>query len=101
MMEVVWTMDADADVQAIYEWLDLHNPGAGDQFFETLVEKTEQLQQFPQIGPVVYRGFIRRVLVFKRHYGLFYSVETRGIILHAVEDLRRDPERIAKRLRQV
>lgn len=100
-MEVVWTMGADADLQAIYERLDRCDAGTGDRFFESLLEKAEQLQLFPQIGPVVHRGFTRRVLVFERHYGLFYSVESLGIILHAIADLRRDPEQITERLRRL
>ena len=100
-MEIVWTLSADLDLQVIYERLDIHKPGIGDQFFEAVLEKTRQLQMFPRIGPVVHRGFIRRVLVFERCYGLFYSVESRGIILHAILDLRRNPEHIEQRLAQI
>ncbi|MBB5033850.1 hypothetical protein [Prosthecobacter vanneervenii] len=59
------------------------------------------LEVFPEIGPVVYRGNIRRVLVFRRHFGLFYVVEDRGIILHALLDLRQDPQSIMRRLRSI
>jgi plasmid stabilization system protein ParE len=100
-MEIVWTLATDLDLQSIYERLDIHSPGAGDLFFEAVLEKTRQLQMFPRIGPVVHRGFVRRVLVFERHYGLFYSVESRGIILHAILDLRRNPEHIEQRLGQI
>ena len=100
-MEIVWTLAADLDLQATYERLDIHSPGTGDRFFEAVLEKTRQLQMFPRLGPVVHRGFVRRVLVFERHYGLFYSVESRGIILHAILDLRRNPEHIEQRLSQI
>ncbi len=100
-MEIVWTLAADLDLQAIYERLDLRSPGAGEVFFEAVLEKTRQLQMFPRVGPVVHRGFIRRVLVSERYYGLFYSVESRGIILHAILDLRRNPEHIAERLSEI
>ena len=100
-MEIVWTLAADLDLQVIYERLDTHKSGIGDLFFEAVLEKTRQLQIFPRIGSVVHRGFIRRVLVFERWYGLFYSVESRGIILHAVLDLRRNPEHIEQRLGQI
>ena len=100
-MEIVWTLAADLDLQAIYERLDTHRPGIGDLFFEAVIERTRQLQMFPQIGPVVHRGFVRRALVFEPHYGLFYTVESRGIILHAILDLRRNPEQIEQRLSQI
>jgi plasmid stabilization system protein ParE len=100
-MEIVWTLASDLDLQAIYERLDDPRPGSGDLFFEAVLEKTRQLRMFPQIGPIVHRGFIRRVLVFKSHYGLFYTVESCGIILHAILDLRRNPEHIAQRLGRI
>jgi hypothetical protein len=34
-------------------------------------------------------------------YGLFYSVEARGIIVHALIHLSRDPERIRERIRRL
>ena len=101
MMEIVWTLAADLDLQAIYERIEFDRPGTGDLFFEAVLEKTRQLQMFPRIGPLVHRGFIRRVLVFERCYGLFYSVESRGIILHAMLDLRRNPEHIEERLGEI
>ncbi|EDY16848.1 hypothetical protein CfE428DRAFT_5657 [Chthoniobacter flavus Ellin428] len=51
MMEVVWTLGVDLDLQAIYERLDVYRSGTGDRFFEALLETTRQLQLFPQIGP--------------------------------------------------
>jgi hypothetical protein len=37
----------------------------------------------------------------KNRYGLFYVVEKRGILIHALLDLRQDPEAIWKRLREL
>jgi len=45
------------------------------------------LEAFPHIRPVFHRGIVRRVLIFNRHYGLFYVVQSRGNILHALLDL--------------
>ena len=59
------------------------------------------LEAFPHIGPLVHRGKVRRVLVFNRFYGLFYVVENRGLILHALLDLRQDPESVMRRLRGI
>lgn len=100
MIEIVWTLAAELDFQFLYERLDTRNPGAGDRFFESLVESIAQLQAFPRIGPTVHGGYLRRVLVYERHYGLFYSIESRRLILHAIRDLRGDPKWLERRLRR-
>jgi hypothetical protein len=56
------------------------------------------LESLPELGPVVFGNRLRRVLVFNRLYGLFYVVEPRGVILHALLDLRQDPEQIQRRI---
>jgi hypothetical protein len=50
---------------------------------------------------LAHRGKVRRAVVFNRHYGLFYVVENRGLILHALLDLRQDPESVMLRLRGI
>jgi plasmid stabilization system protein ParE len=100
-MMAVWTLSAEADAQRLYEQQENGGEGAGDYFFEEVLSSVQLLEAFPEIGPVVHRGNIRRVLVFKRHFGLFYVVESRGIILHALLDLRQDPQSIMQRLRSI
>jgi len=100
-MTAVWTLGAEADAQRLYEQQELWEEGTGDHFFEEVLSSVRLLEVFPEIGPVVHRGNIRRVLVFKRHFGLFYIVERRGIILHALLDLRQDPKSIMQRLRSI
>jgi len=41
--------------------------GAGDRFYDEVLTSVKMLQAFPQIGPVVHRGKVRRVLVVNRH----------------------------------
>ena len=101
MNDAVWTLGAEADVQRIYERMELWEDGAGDRFYDEVLTAIRLLQEFPHIGPVVHRGDIRRVIVFNRNYGLFYRPEPRGIILHALLDLRQDPKAIIKRLGDV
>ncbi len=100
-MKALWTFGGEADVQRIYERLESWEEGAGDRFYDEVLSSVEVLEAFPHIGPVVHRGKVRRVLVFNRHYGLFYVVESRGIVLHALLDLRQDPHTIMRRLRDV
>lgn len=73
----------------------------GDRFYDEVLASVRMLGAFPHMGPVVHRGKVRRVLVFNRHYGLFYVVEDRGLILHSLLDLRQDPKTVMRRLRDI
>jgi plasmid stabilization system protein ParE len=101
MSRAVWTLGAEADVQAIYERLESWEEGTGDSFYAEVLASIELLEAFPEIGPVVHLGKIRRVLVFNRNYGLFYVPEARGVVLHALLDLRQDDRAIAKRIAKI
>jgi plasmid stabilization system protein ParE len=98
MRFAVWTLAAEADVQAHYERLETWEQGRGDRFYGEVLSMVKLLESLPELGPVVFRNRLRRVLVFNRHYGLFYVVEPRGVILHALLDLRQDPEQLKRRL---
>ena len=44
---------------------------------------------------------VRRLVIGSTGYGLFYSVETRGIIVHALTHLSKNPETIRERIRRL
>jgi plasmid stabilization system protein ParE len=101
MTEIVWTLGAESDVQRIYKRLETWEEGTGDRFYEGVLASAGMLESFPLIGPVVHAGKVRRVLVFNRNYGLFYVAESRGVVIHALLDLRQHPAQIMKRLGQI
>ena len=45
------------------------------------------------------KGVRRWLLGPQRRYGLFYVVESRGIVIRPILDMRQNPETIWKRLR--
>jgi plasmid stabilization system protein ParE len=98
MKSAVWTLAAEADVQALYERLECWDQGMGDRFYEEVLSIVKLLESLPELGPVVFGERVRRVLVFRCHYGLFYVVEARGVILLALLDLRQYPRQIKNRV---
>ncbi len=100
-MTAVWTLGAEADVQRVYERLESWEEGVGDRFYAEVLSSVSLLEAFPLIGPVVHRDKVRRVLVYSRHYGLFYVAEDRGVVLHALLDLRQNPKTLTRRLREI
>ena len=54
----------------------------------------------PQMAPVFERP-MRRLVAGTSGYGLFYTVEARGIIVHALLHLSQNPEAIRERIRRM
>jgi plasmid stabilization system protein ParE len=101
MKPLVWTQIIDADIQEIYERLEHRQEDAGDLFYRQLLKTVETLSEQPYLGKVVFGEHVRQMLVYRRKFGIFYTVESRGLILHRLLDLRQDPARIEHYLRQI
>ena len=100
MPELVWTQAAEGDLQEIFAQLEEVQEESGRRFLSLIDAALELLRQFPEMAPAFDPPLRRLVLNAGRH-GVFYAVEPRGIILHAVADLRRDPEELRRRLRRI
>jgi len=57
----------------------------------------QQLGEQPASGRH-FAGRFRRLLVSQTVYGIFYIIEAHRVVIHAMLDLRRDPETILRRL---
>jgi hypothetical protein len=66
-------------------------------FLEVVNQAISLLQEFPHLGSVYARPF-RRFLLRDRVTGLFYTLEGRRLFVHALPDLRQDPELLRRRL---
>jgi plasmid stabilization system protein ParE len=88
LMEVVLLLSAERDLQEAYNWGEEHRRGREQFFLQDVELRLEQLQKFPLIGRL-YRG--------RYPFGIFYVVESNRIVVHAVPDLRQDPEKIRER----
>jgi plasmid stabilization system protein ParE len=96
LMDVIFLRAAEGDVQNIYERLDADR---GEKFLSTLDDTVGHLRRFPQIGRV-YSGKYRRLLLPNRYpHAIIYVVESNRIVIHAVFDLRQNPEKLIERLR--
>lgn len=99
MRDVVWTRAAEADLQQVYEDLEENREGSGEAFLLLVDASIQLLRQFPQMAPSFAPPF-RRLLLNSGRHGLFYTFENRGIILHALADLRRDSNELRQRFRR-
>src|SRR5271166_6069267 len=83
-------------IQEAYNWVEEHRRGREQFFLQDVELRLEHLQKFPLIGRL-YRGRYRRLLIPRYPFGIFYVVESNRIVIHAVPDLRQDPEKIRAR----
>ena len=97
--EIIWTAGAEADLQRLYEQMDDHDL-ALRLLYQPLEHVLSLIADYPGMGAGV-RGTrcVRRILAGPRmRYGLFYVEEGRRIMVHALVDMRQDPQVLQTRL---
>jgi toxin ParE1/3/4 len=89
-MKVRFTAEAQADLDAIYNYITEHNPSAAQRLKVRLRQRAERLSRFPYSGPETNQPGIR-VLV-DSPYLIFYTMADREIvILHVRHGARQRP----------
>ena len=95
-LEVVFLRGAESELLAAFSRYEDKIEGLGAEFLVSVDGNLELIKQFPEMAPVYYQE-IRRCVVSRFPYGVFYAVESHRIVVHAVLDLRQDPQSIRKR----
>jgi plasmid stabilization system protein ParE len=98
MWEVIWLLRAEIALQEAFEREDDRSAEAASDLLESVERVVEVIRDFPEFYREIYPPFRRAIVGKPRRFGLFYVVEPRGIIVHAFEDLRQEPERIRTKL---
>jgi toxin ParE1/3/4 len=82
--------DAERDIAEAYRWYEEQRIGLGADFLLCVEEGLAKIQRAPEAYPVVHKN-VRRLLIKRFPYGIFYAVEQPVIIVLAVFHERRDP----------
>ena len=85
MPEVVWKQGAENDLLEIFSNLYEHEEGSGERFVMRLDFTLANLRQHPEMAPI-FEPPVRRLVIGSTGFGLFYSGESPGIIVHAFEE---------------
>ncbi|MDQ2730594.1 MAG: type II toxin-antitoxin system RelE/ParE family toxin, partial [Armatimonadota bacterium] len=72
-------------------WYERQKLRLGDDFLDAVEEVTAQICEMPEIGYAIYRN-VRRILLRKFPYCVYYRVITDRVEVLAVQHTRRDPE---------
>lgn len=84
--------EAEADLDEVCRWYNQQREGLGADFLLCFEEALEKIRRNPEIYPTVYKR-LRRGLIRRFPYGVFYLVEEEEITIVGVFHGRRDPRR--------
>ena len=82
---------AELDIQDAYQYYEEREQGLGSEFVRSLDACFSKIGRNPLTYPLVHRQ-IRRALIRKFPYGIFYIVENSKIIVIACFHAKRDPK---------
>lgn len=90
MRAVRFTPRAEHELAGAFKWYDLRRSGLGEEFLEEISEAVALLRRSPDIGTCV-AGVVRRYLLRRFPYGVFYGVDDGTVVIVAVIHAHRDP----------
>ena len=91
-VEVRLRREAEQELLDAAHWYEQKREDLGRQFLSEVQLAMEWLAEHPRSAPVVFRG-VRRMLVRRFPFGIFYKVEDSRIIVVAVMHASRHPHR--------
>jgi plasmid stabilization system protein ParE len=89
--------DAEEDINDAVEWYRFVGPGLQDEFVRSLEARLESIRRNPNLYPIVHKN-VRRALLRKFPYGIFYFVFDITVVVLACFHTRRDPKDWQKRV---
>ncbi len=81
-------------------WYEIQNVGLGDELFMMIDEKINEVITNPLQFEIVFKN-VRRAIVKKFPYSLFYIIDERKIIIIAIIHQSRNPEIWKKRIKNI
>jgi len=82
---------AERDIQSTFDWYESQQPGLGDEFLVSLRKQLETVRSHPEAFPVLYRD-VRRAVVSRFPYVVFYVVQATRVAVLAVVHQSRNPK---------
>jgi len=88
--------EAEAEIQDAYGWYEKNRQGLGDEFVLSFEACLFAIQRHPTSYPKVHQE-IRRALLKRFPYGVFYLKNNRRITIIAVFHVKRNPQKWRER----
>jgi toxin ParE1/3/4 len=88
--------EAELDINDAYAWYEERSPGLGEQFLGAVDNAPVLVTREPEIFQRLHRS-VRRALIHRFPYGIFYTIEPNRIVVFAVMHTARHPSRWKQR----
>lgn len=93
--KLILRQEAERDLVEAYKWYEEKVPGLGTDFLAVIERALESIQDNPARFPVIYRN-VRRALMRRFPYGIFYFFEGEIIVVLGVMHTARNPAKWRK-----
>lgn len=90
--EIIIRLEAESDIKDAYQWYESQRKGLGEDFLLCIEEALERIVRKPAIYSKIYKN-IKRVLIHRFPFGLFFIEGEKNISVIAVLHARRDPDK--------
>ncbi len=88
---LVFRPEVREELDEAYSWYESQKLGLGDEFLDCVDETVNRISQMPESYVIVY-GDIRRAVVRRFPYAVYYRIVSSRVIVTAIFHGRRDPK---------
>ena len=97
-LRIEFLSGADADLQEAFNRFEDYRDGFGAEFMAVVDAYLTRIAAFLQIAPIYFES-VRRQVLQRFPYGIFYEPHPTRILVAAILALRQDEQQILRRLR--
>lgn len=87
---VVFRRFVQQDLAAAFDWYEEQRPGLGEDFLSTITQIFQNIESSPKSHALV-RGEVRRAVVHRFPYAVFYIIESNRVVVLRVLHSARNP----------
>jgi|SRR6056297_3860117 len=99
-MKVAFLPIAQRELDDVFSWYEQQAVGLGYEFLDTFDQTLRMVCSYPEINPQVQEN-IRRCLLNRFPYAVYYGVNEETIIIIALAHLRRKPDYWIQRAKEI
>ena len=89
--QVIIRPEAESDIQDAYQWYESQRKGLGESFLLCIEEALSRASRNPALHSIIYKE-VRRVLIHRFPFGVFFVESEKSISVLAVLHARRNPK---------
>jgi plasmid stabilization system protein ParE len=90
-MRVRYTRRAQADLEAIFRYLDSRAPAAAQSVKNVVERRIERLADFPRVAPETDQPGVYELTIVQYPYKVYYEVSGEDVWIVHIRDARRRP----------